>query len=256
MKFGGFPRNVRVTPVPDPLFNVLLEQIEDVVELKVTLRAIWLLGQKRVAFRTLGEDELLYDSTLVKSVRDVGNDPQQLIERALEMAVNRGTLLRYSGRESGGNTVYLVNTYKGRSDLGRLKAGQLSPENSEIHGTLLSDISDGGTEISENLRPNIFALYEDNIGTIGPAMAEKLKEAEERYPVLWISDAFSVAIRENKLNWGYISAILRRWAAEGRSGGRDVRGTTPRGNEGRNYGESGRYTPPNSRSRYTRRQRR
>ena len=49
MSFEGFPSNVRQTPVPDPLFNQLLEEIQDLGELKVTLRAIWLLGQKRGA---------------------------------------------------------------------------------------------------------------------------------------------------------------------------------------------------------------
>ena len=47
MNFAGFPRKVRFTPVPSPLFGPLLEQIDDLSELKCTLRLIWLLHQKR-----------------------------------------------------------------------------------------------------------------------------------------------------------------------------------------------------------------
>ena len=69
MSFEGFPSNVRQTPIPDPLFNHLLEEIQDLGELKVTLRAIWLLGQKRGAFRSLTEEELTRDPTLLRGVR-------------------------------------------------------------------------------------------------------------------------------------------------------------------------------------------
>ena len=43
MPFEGFPRNVRAPPVPDPIFNSLLEEIEDLAELKVPC-ADWLLA--------------------------------------------------------------------------------------------------------------------------------------------------------------------------------------------------------------------
>ena len=72
MSFEGFPSNVRQTPIPDPLFNHLLEEIQDLGELKVTLRAIWLLGQKRGAFRSLTEEELTRDPTLLRGVRPAG----------------------------------------------------------------------------------------------------------------------------------------------------------------------------------------
>jgi DnaD/phage-associated family protein len=64
--------------------------------------------------------------------------------------------------------------------------------------------------------PNIFTLYEENIGTITPLMADHLQEAEERYPADWIREAFREAVELNKRNWRYIAAILRRWEAEGR----------------------------------------
>ena len=47
MAFSGFPRDVRFTPVPNPMFGRLLEEIDDLTELRCTLRLIWLLHQKK-----------------------------------------------------------------------------------------------------------------------------------------------------------------------------------------------------------------
>jgi DnaD/phage-associated family protein len=82
-------------------------------------------------------------------------------------------------------------------------------------------------------KPNIFTLYEDNVGLISPLLAEELKEAEDLYPWDWISEAFKIAINQNKRSWAYISAILRRWA-----------------DEGKNHGEPGRYSPKDNRTNY------
>ena len=47
MKFNGFPDRVRSIPAPAPLFGTLLEQIDDLAELKCLLRVLWLLQQKK-----------------------------------------------------------------------------------------------------------------------------------------------------------------------------------------------------------------
>jgi DNA replication protein len=65
-------------------------------------------------------------------------------------------------------------------------------------------------------RPNIFVLYEQNIGLLSPLLADQLAEAERQYPYEWLEDAFSEAVQRNKRNWSYIRAILRRWETEGR----------------------------------------
>jgi DNA replication protein len=65
-------------------------------------------------------------------------------------------------------------------------------------------------------RPNIFVLYEQNIGLLSPLLAEHLIEAEKHYPYDWIEDAFREAVQRNKRSWSYIRAILRRWETEGK----------------------------------------
>lgn len=258
MPFNGFPAGVRLTPVPDPFFTVLLEEIKDVVELKVTLRAFWVLSKKRDAIRTLVEDELLNDRTLRKAVDALAVDdlPQRQIRFGLEAAVRRKTLLCYTpDPDRPERRRYMLNIPANLQVLERWQAGQ-----GQNAGT--GHQFDGGEIEGDNLdppaeyRPNIYTLYEDNFGFFGEQIAGELQEAEKLYRADWIIEAFDIANHENKRRWSYIRAILRRWAAEGKSGGRDVRGTTPRGNEVRNYGESGHYTPPDRRSRDIRRRRR
>jgi DnaD/phage-associated family protein len=65
-------------------------------------------------------------------------------------------------------------------------------------------------------RPNIFVLYEQNIGLLSPLIADELKDAADQYPAEWIEAAFREAVLQNKRKWSYIRAILKRWATEGR----------------------------------------
>ncbi len=67
-------------------------------------------------------------------------------------------------------------------------------------------------------RPNIYTLYEQNIGLLLPLVAEELREAEEQYPWEWVEAAFREAVQQNKRKWSYIRAILKRWEIEGKGG--------------------------------------
>ncbi len=68
-------------------------------------------------------------------------------------------------------------------------------------------------------QPDIFALYEQNIGLVTPMIADQLREAEKSYPENWLREAFREAVNNNRRKWSYVSAILERWAAEGRTDG-------------------------------------
>ena len=213
MPFNGFPDGVRLTPVPDPFFNALLAEIEDVAELKVTLRAFWLLAQQRGPHRSLAEGELLNDPTLLRGLQSLGSDPPEQAQAGLAQAVARKTLLRCPAAAGAESPRYLLNTAANRRHLARQGDGTAAGPKEE------SPVAPGDLDTpaaAAATRTNIYALYEDNIGLIGPQLAQYLQEAEDRYPERWIADAFAIAIRENKRSWSYIAAILRRWAAEGR----------------------------------------
>ncbi len=261
MPFEGFPRNVRATSVPDPLFNSLLEEIEDLAEIKVTLRIVWLLGQKRGRSRYVSEHDLLADSTLLRSLANNSGDPLDRIRHGLALAVTRGTFLRHAPMEESEGSYYLLNTEENRRMLVNRTAGFLPDAlsgNDIAVGPPPNRIRAGSTKVS------IFSLYEDNIGTFGPLIAQQLAEAEDRYPPPWIDEAFRLAINENKRSWSYISGILRRWAAEGKGGRREPENDSPSElpgvgvkagatlweTEGAHYGERGRYPEEDDRQKH------
>lgn len=71
---------------------------------------------------------------------------------------------------------------------------------------------------SESLtRPEIFGIYEHEIGPLTPAIADDLMDAEKEYPHEYILDALKEASRNNKRSWKYALAILKRWKVEGRA---------------------------------------
>ena len=210
MAYAGFPPRVRLTPVPNPLFGPLLEQIDDLAELKCTLRVIWLLHAKREYPRYVTHDEVLADRVLAKGLATDGRDPQSEIERALGLAVRRGTLaIAVVGEGDARRRLYVLNTEADRRALGqRLGDGASIPAADDLEP--LPNAEE---------RPNVFALYEDNIGILNPMIAEELKEAEESYPPAWIEDAFREAVENNKRSWRYVASMLDRWEREGRSDG-------------------------------------
>ena len=228
MSFSGFGRGILYTPVPNPLFGPLLEQIQDLAELKVTLRCMWLLHRKRGRPPVAHLNEFLNDPALLRGLKGLGKVPREEIRRGLELAVARGSLLMHRPDENNqSNRVYLLNTDAGRSILARLRGGE------ELGETQVGEGSQSQDEEPPGAKPNIFALYEDNIGTLSPMLAEQLKEVESTYPVDWVNNAFQIAVAENKRNWRYIAGILRRWAAEGKD-----------------YGKPGRHSSKDNRQKY------
>jgi len=144
--------------------------------------------------------------------------------------VKRKTFLTH--QLDGKDTVFLLNTDADQKAVARLEQGEAPAE-----------IYDGPeAEVPKLEKPNIFALYEDNIGALSPLLAEELKEAEGRYPETWLREAFGIAVAENKRSWRYVAGILRRWTAEGR----ENRGDVERGKDGK----PGRHTETDHRKKY------
>lgn len=209
MKFNGFPDRVRSIPAPAPLFGTLLEQIDDIAELKCLLRVTWLLQQKKGYPRFVTHSEALADRTLATSIqRDADT-----VSGALDACVRRGTLamaiIEHEGREE---RLYALNSDRDR----RVLAGVASDAFVVGHSQTAPAVEPWDTEIE---RPNIFALYESNIGMLTPMIADELKAAEELYSTDWIEAAFREAALQNVRNWRYIVRILESWEREGRSRG-------------------------------------
>jgi len=233
--FPGFNSGTLYTPVPNPCFGPLLEQIQDIAELKVVLRGLWLLHRQRTRPKRIAVQEFLNDRTLLKGLADSVEDTQEEIRRGLSLAVDRGIFLcsGVNGQDPD-NQFYLLNTESNHSALERMQAEGVSDLGKDQP---LSEAA--APEPSE--RPNIFVLYEENIGMLSPILAEELKEAEELYSAGWLESAFHIAVSENKRSWRYIAGILRRWAAEGKDEGK---------HEGKYDGKSGRHPQKDNRQKY------
>ncbi len=201
--FVGFPAGKQpYTPVPNLFFSELLHDIDHLGELKVTLHVFWLMTQKKGERRYVSGEELAADRRLLSGLTSPGTPPEEALRDALERAVARRTLLKVT---TGERDWYFVNSEKGRQAVDDLLAGKWTPTEPDQPLRLQAQ------------RPNIFVLYEQNIGPLTPLLAEELMEAEDTYPANWIEDAFREAVELNKRSWRYIQRILERWAAEGKT---------------------------------------
>ncbi|MFH1560143.1 MAG: DnaD domain protein [Chloroflexota bacterium] len=211
----GFPDNSRFTPVPNLLFGPLLEEIDDLLVLKCLLRILWLHYQKKGFPRFLTWDELTADRTLARALATEGSSfSNTTLQDTLNKAQQLGVLIHLRMEtERGVVDVYMPNSQEGRRAVQHLEAHTLDTA-LPIHGN---------PQPSPVSRPNIFSLYEENIGIIGHIMAEELKEAEKSYPQEWIEEAFREAVVHNKRSWRYIEAILKGWMTEGREHGESGR---------------------------------
>lgn len=211
--FPGFSNPVgRLTPIPDQFFEDLLPAIDDLAELKVTLAVMRFAARKSGRNRYVTGEELLADDSLLEGLPKQGKTAREALFEALERAAARGTLLRVD--QQGGHpdeAFYFVNSPQGRAAVEAITAGQWSPEGARDPGDLAPN------------RPNIYRLYEQNIGMLTPLLAESLAEAEAEYPAEWIEDAIRIAVANNVRRWRYIEAILEEWSTKGRNEREDRR---------------------------------
>ena len=245
----------RAVGIPAEFFSELLPQIGNVNELKVTLHLFYLAAAKQSDPKWVGYWELAESEELLRGLRK-GGDPRQPVEHlreGLELALNRGSILRIVAERNAAGAEgvvlnravgddwlpsstesvewFLVNTPANRTFSARLERGDV-----ELAQTsLVSEdagwryIQRGAPEKAETgkiielavrtQRPNIYTLYEQNIGMLTPLMSDRLREAAETYPAEWVEDAFREAVTHNKRNWAYINRVLENWSERGRVSG-------------------------------------
>jgi DnaD/phage-associated family protein len=192
--FKGFTDSETFTQLPDRFFLQLLKEIKDTDELKVTLYLLWRAEHMDGPFRALSRMDF--------DVKELGLGAEE-VTRGLEKAVKRGGLLKVQ-REA--KVYFLLNSPRGRAAVEAIERGNWTP---------------GESSASPMERPNVFRLYEENIGPLTPLIADALKDAEELYSDEWVADAIELAVKNNKRNWKYCEAVLKRWKDEGRHGKKD-----------------------------------
>ena len=179
------------------MFGPLLEQIKDASGFIITLRIIWMLQQKKGRLRYVSSEEVFGDKILSNALGS-----KEAIQNSINMVVKGGILLQI--RRENASDAFMLNSESDReiaSDIGSIYESNDQPADPwEI----------------ENTPPEIYSLYEQNIGILTPIMSEKLTEAEGKYPAGWIKEAVEIAVEQNRRSWAYVSRILERWDMEGR----------------------------------------
>ena len=221
-RFTGFPARMEFTPVPNVFLSRVLPQMNDIAEIRVTLHLFAAIYRKRGHPRFVTRGELLGDAGLVAGLREEGQRPEDVLRRALDNAAERGTVIRLVLDANGGTEeVYFVNGEAERRAVSQIQNGELALRGLKARGPAPAALEE---------QPNVFALYEQNVGMLTPMIADELRDAEKLYPEAWIRDAIGEAVKLNKRSWRYIARILERWATEGRSDddqGRDAAKADP-----------------------------
>ncbi|MDF1519217.1 MAG: DnaD domain protein [Brevefilum sp.] len=198
--FKGFKEdNLDLVRLPEPFFSQILPLINSITQVRLLLYFFWHIEQQENNIRFLEYSDLSSDPTLMAMI---GNETT--LREDLETLVSMDILLeaQLSGKKE---LIYFVNGPQGRAAVKTIEDGQWKNTDVERKPIQLTD-----------QQPNIYGLYEENIGPITPLIAEILKEDEKTYPEAWIKEAIEIAVKRNVRNWKYVQAILDRWQNEGR----------------------------------------
>ncbi len=206
---------VATTPtiaIPLPFFTDVLPQIRNLDELHVTLVLFRHAAEAGGMENPVAERALQRDRLLREALRREGSprDPRDRIAAGLDLAVARGTALRFTasaGRRQ--QNWYYVNTPSNRAAVTAMAEGRAQPP-----PMLWDDEQVPRIHID---RPNLFRLYEQNIGPLTPLLADRMIRAMEEYPADWIEEAIAESVTYNRRSWRYIQRILEQWLAQGRT---------------------------------------
>jgi len=179
--FNGFTSKETFTQIPDS-FLQMLNEMDDIAELKVTLFALRQIERMEGNFRALKEEDF--------EPAALGLTPPQ-IQAGVQKALQRRTLLTSSHKNA---SLYFLNSPRGRMAAEAFAKGTWQ----------------GSPAPALAVKSNLFKLYEENIGALTPLLADMLLEAEREYPAAWFEEAFEIAVSRNVRNWKYIEAILKR----------------------------------------------
>jgi DnaD/phage-associated family protein len=204
---------VAQVPVPLPFLRDVVPGITNPDELLVSLAVFRLLAESGNEETPIAERSIIGDPSLRQSLR-ISGPAATLDERifdALELAVGRNTLLRFltvsDERESAW---YFTNTPVTRAMVAAMQQDRIPAPRVVWDGEHAPQVAIDP--------PNVFRLYEQNIGPLTPIIADQLTLAAGEYPGAWIEDAISEAVSYNKRNWRYILRILENWRQSGRPG--------------------------------------
>jgi len=200
-QFTGFNTDEEsLIGIPDNFFQHAMLEIKDANLLKLILYMLWkafTVGNYQICFSVAN---LMIDKTFINSLNLENKPPEVFLEDLLEDAVKAKILLEWKNNTNAENR-FFINCDAGKA----------------AHGN--KDNTTRSSEITlDQITPNIYKIYAENIGPLTPLIADALREAESSYTTEWIKEAIQIAVENNVRRWRYIESILNRWQKEGRNG--------------------------------------
>jgi DnaD/phage-associated family protein len=203
MSFKGFTSQGLGVEIPANFFSEVLPEISDLNALKILLLAIFQANRS--------ESQVSYFSP--ESIcSQYFSDEEEAFWKGLEINLENDWLLSASISQGEGNKkeICLLNTAKNAAAVEAIEKGEFR-------------LSDDELDFLPQQRPDIFRLYEENIGPLTPIIADSLKDLEENYPADWIIEAIWTAVKNNARTLRYIEVVLQNWQEEGRNDRTDRR---------------------------------
>ncbi len=228
MTFSGFTEDISSqVHIPEQFFRQVLFEIDNIDELKLTMYFFWRFEHMEGNFHYLRLSDLLRDEFFVQSMGGGPRKSRKTTLAALERAAKRGTLLQADiPPKRNRDKMICLNSAKGRALIEAIQHGEWPK---------VERLAQPGEFFS--MHPNIFQMYEANIGPLTPMIADALRDAEKTYQADWIEDAFRIAVERNRRNLHYIEAILHRWQEGGRDDRKDQQDRRDTKEARRRYGE-------------------
>ncbi len=201
--FRGFEESKKsFTGIPDQFFSEILPNIQDLNELKLVLYLLWSANTEGEYGTRFTLDGILVDKKFTQGIDNPEVNLELALEKSLRLAVQHNILVVVEKSQSH----YFLNTPRGRAAALAFNQQNAEDESSPVKSTL------------DAIKPNVFQLYEENIGPLTPLIADMLKDAQDTFPVEWIDEAIQIAVKNNVRRWKYVESILKRWQEEGRNG--------------------------------------
>ena len=209
MSSANISKEIRYTPIPNLVFGKLLDEVEEINDLKFILRIIWMINQVKRVPKYITIEEITGDKLVNTIISQTGAEPHTVCLSMLNKPQFLNLFVCHEiNIDQSSSIVIALNTTRNITMLNKIK-------NLDKSESVLQPNGDSPKE-----SPNIFKLYEDNIGTLNPIIADELKIAETTYPHPWITSAFKESVLRNKRSWNYIKTILENWYREGKNDGR------------------------------------
>ena len=196
----GFPLSddFAATRIPNAVLGRVLASIDDADEIKLILRAIWLLEHQRGYPRYITRDDLRRDRVLSVAIAD-----QSDFDRILKSAIELGVFVEVSIHN---NICLMFNT-----ESARRATIEIAPPTVILN----KDDNNWDTPAVSTTTTDAFRAYEENIGLLSPMIRQSILAALEDFTDEDITRAVRIAVENESRSWSYVAAVLRSWARDG-----------------------------------------